>query len=56
MNGVVHFFIEVILWILFIYFTIYCLREYIDGSNIYYAMCLHLALVFLTILIYPSLP
>ena len=56
MNEILRFFIEVILWIIFIYFTIYCLREYIDGSNIYYALFLHLLLILLTIIVYPSLP
>jgi len=54
MNGYGILAAEIILWIIFIYFTIYCLKNYIDNNNIYYTFFLRLVVIFLTILVYPS--
>lgn len=46
--------LEIILWILFIYFTIYCIKNYIDANNVYYTCFMHLLLLLLTVIVYPS--
>ena len=46
--------LEIILWILFIYFTIYCIKNYIDANNVYYTCFMHLLLLLLTVVVYPS--
>ena len=53
MNIILSIMLEIFLWTLTIYFTIYCLQQYIDGKNILYASCLHLLLILLTICVYP---
>jgi len=53
MKSAVSIVAEIVLWVIAIYFTIYCVKNYIDGSNIYYTCFLHLLLIFLTVLLYP---
>ena len=53
-NFIINTIIIIFLWILTFYFTIYCLKVYIDSSNIFYACFLHLLLIVLIIYGYPS--
>jgi len=40
----------ILMWIITIYFTLYCLKTYIDKKNAFYACFLHLLILFLWIL------
>jgi len=53
MNVVLSIVLQIFLWALTIYFTIYCFKNYIDGKNILYSSSLHLLLILLTIYLYP---
>lgn len=54
MNLFLDYTLVIILWVVGIYFTIYCIKQYVDKTNAFWACFLHLFLIALTIICYPA--
>lgn len=47
---------RILLWVLGIYFTIYCLRQYITEKNVFFATTMHLLLIWFSIILMTGPP